>query len=411
MWKRHCVLASPIVLIAVLGAPARELQLKDRDHQGLGKLIGAYFEAKRESSGIAVALAKLDEEVGKIDKKSKDLPFLAMVDDIQKSMYYSAKYKDSVTKGRLDDVSMKGKFGDVRYSLHAPKSYKASKGPYPLVICLPDVDQTVQQHFEASWADPAMREAAIFAICQLPEDKTKWTIMEGGIAVAMQVLAAVRKEYAVDIDRTYVFALGAGIPVAMAIGQNYPHVFAGVIGRAGDIAEGIAPTNFRNLPTLLIETGSNSAAFEKAAIEAGIASCTRMPDAAEADVRKWIDEHPRTAHPMRITLAPTTQFGKSGYWLTVDDFDPTDLPSVDATADRTANTINVLASEIGSLRVYFNDVLVDMSKPIRVTLNGQEREISVPRSLEHTLDQAYISSDTGRVYTYSYYFEVPPHQE
>ncbi len=401
--QHACVL--PLAFLATALTPAPDTLLKARDHEKLGKLVGAYYEAKLESSGISESFEELSEAIGKIEKKSKDGPFLSMVEDVAQVLYYSRKYKDTVVKGRLKEDSFEGYYGDVEYAVHAPKAYKSSKGPFGLLLCLPDRGQSLQQHLDEDWMG-SIRDEMVLVVVGMPEDETIWPTLEGGVGNTLQVLRVVREQFALDVDRVYIAGRGASVPVAMNVGEMFPHVFAGVIGRAGDAGEGVVPTNFRNLPTFFAGGGANCTAFGEAAGEDEIESCRVEPDAKLEDILTWIKETSRDANPTRISLAPTTLTGKAAYWLELEGFDPTDGPRVDARIDREANTITVEGSQVSSVRLYLNDLLVDMDSPIKVVVNGASHELELPRRLDFTLEQAFKSGDTGRVYTNSYFFDL-----
>lgn len=406
----HTTLASLLSLALLAGAaPLRpETELKERDHQTLGKLIGEYFDAKDKSEGISESLAAIAEAIEKLEKKTKDRPVLAMVEDLEQAIYFHQKLKDSVAKGRFEERSFKGVYGnEIVYGLHAPKSYKSSKGPYPLVLCLPDSGEELQAYLDESWSDPGLRDEMVLAVCKLSGEPESWGKLETGIGTVMQVLKDVRDEYAIDVDRVFLAGKGVAVPLAMRVGQFFPHVFAGIVGRAGDASADLDPTNFRNLPLLFAGGGANSTAFEKAATAQGIQGCTLAPDAKEADVIAWMKEHPREANPATVTLAPRDQRMRAAYWVEVDGFEPTGAPSVKVGVERDANRVAVEASGIASVSLYFNDLIVDMGKPIEVVVNGTKQEVKLPRRLDFALDQAFRSGDCGRVYTNLYYFNVP----
>jgi hypothetical protein len=401
-----------VLALSAAAGPSPESQLKEKDQENLGKLIGEYFDAKRESSGVADSLEDLSDAIAKLEKKSKGVPVLAMVEDLQKAVYFSRKYKDSVPKGRSQSVKYPSAYDDeeLEYVVHAPKSYKSSKGPYPLILCLPDSGESApeeaQAHLDKHWTDADIREGAILAACTMPTDRATWNELKGAVGNAMLALRDVKASYAVDIDRVYIAGRGASVATAMKAAEIFPHVFAGVIGRAGDVGE-TRPANFRNLPTFFAGGGANCTAFEQAAKAEGIGNCTVQADATEADIWTWIQAHPRTPHPLEVTLAPVIRTSGTAYWVQARGFDPDESPYLHARVERDKNTIHIEASDIASVYVYFNDILVDMSAPIHVIANGVDHEVTLPRRLEVALEQAYTSGDGGRIYTNSHYFDLP----
>ena len=170
---RNVSFLAPVSLLLVVFAPssasadpalvgpttrAPETFFKERDHEKLGKLIGEYFDAKRSSSGITESFQEVTEAVEKLEKKTKGTPLLALVEDWEASLYFAREYKSSVPKGRVSEEE----HGDgFTYAVHAPKKYKPSKGPYPLILCLPDEGASPTEHLDTNWADAAVRDGAV----------------------------------------------------------------------------------------------------------------------------------------------------------------------------------------------------------------------------------------------------------
>jgi hypothetical protein len=58
--------------------------------------------------------------------------------------------------------------------------------------------------------------------------------------------------------------------------------------------------------------------------------------------------------------------------------------------------------------LYFNDVLVDMEKPVKVVCNGSEHLNVIPRSMGTFLDLFVSSrSDPGKVYVATHTYDLP----
>jgi hypothetical protein len=104
---------------------------------------------------------------------------------------------------------------------------------------------------------------------------------------------------------------------------------------------------------------------------------------------------------------PATRTTGSAYWIEARGFDPEEKPSLRAKIDRETNTVQVDATDIASVSLFFNDLLVDLDAPIHIVTNGVEHEIKLARRLEFALERAYISGDSGRLYTNYYYFDMP----
>ena len=59
-------------------------------------------------------------------------------------------------------------------------------------------------------------------------------------------------------------------------------------------------------------------------------------------------------------------------------------------------------------RVYFNDTLLDLSKPVKVHCNGEEHEVEVPRRLSELVDLVYLGRcDPSRLFVNKMQFDLP----
>jgi hypothetical protein len=117
-----------------------------------------------------------------------------------------------------------------------------------------------------------------------------------------------------------------------------------------------------------------------------------------ADVWAWIKEQKRASYPAELAFVPSSAYTRTSYWISVEGVDVDGGAKLNARADREANTIDIQAEGIESLRIYFNDRLVDMDRPVRVVINGVASEALVARNAKTMLDLVYQSGDWGRVF-------------
>lgn len=402
-----CTLAAP-------SAAAPEQELKATDHKKLAKEVAAYFEARRDEEGIAEALESVNEAIGKLGKKLKGRSVLALVDDLEEVLYLAQDYgakRLSKGKGRVTDMEIDHFFGTLEVAIHAPKKYDGKKGPYSLLLSIPDEGEDPSEHLTEDWADADARENTVIVALQMPEKTEAWTELgeqgaPGGIGTVMGTLGWMTQTVAIDMDRIFISGSGRGVATAAHIANLFPHVFAGVIGRGGDLADDFAATNFLNLPTYFSGGGGNCTDFEKAAEEAGFGNCVVKPDGSEADLWAWMAEQSRNAIPSQVAFAPTEAISNSAYWVQLEAFEP-DNCVFTANVDRESNTIDVTAEGVSNIRIYFNDRLVDMDQPVTVRVNGTEHKEKVPRNFQVMLSNAFSSGDTGRVFTNSVSYTVP----
>jgi poly(3-hydroxybutyrate) depolymerase len=411
----------PIASLALAGAlsaaapslrPAPDEVLRKNDHEKLGKEIGDYFRALSDQKGINEAFEALGETVDKIEKRLRGPKVLAQVDDWQKAFYLArqASYDDrDVRKGKVDQREIESDFGDLSFAIWVPSQYTTRKDPYPLVLSIPDEGQAPEAHLASDWTEPSGREAAILIAVSMPADAATWDQLgtadaPGGIRRIMATYGVALDKYAIDMNRVFLSGNGAGARGAFATAASFPHLFAGVIGRGAVPAAD--PTNFSQLPTHFLSAGAHATAFQERAKELGLENVTLTAEGGEAEIWGWIASQARQPIPDHVVFQPPSPFTASAYWIELSGIDVSENPRVEARVDRAANAIDVKAEKVATVQIYFNDRLVDLSKPVQVTINGTKHEIEVPRNLRVMLDLAYNLGDWGRVFTNRMPFDV-----
>lgn len=407
------LLASLALLAAAPLAFAQDKPtLKPSDHDQLAKAIAGYYKALDEDEAQANALDKVRKQIETFEKRKDQAPVLSLVRDWERVLSLALAPTGAGKKGgsnvefEIDKVKFK-------YYLWVPKEYAPKAGALPLILILPDAGKKPQETIDVSWVDPDLRSKAILATIAMPADPKQWAdfgsgTAPGGLSIAMRVLSNLRRNYAIDSNRIFVCGMGASVATAGRLGALFPHVFAGVIGRGGDL-DVLPASNFKSLPTLWSGGGANCTAFAEQSEKLGDKSCTLDPGANEAKIWAWIQQQTRSMTPSSVRLSPLHARNGRAYWITVDRFDADakDKPWIEAQADRATNKITVTGSGIEQVTLYFNDSLVDMAKPIEVSLNGETKKLEPKRNLETLLRGAYDSSDSGRVFAHFETFVLP----
>lgn len=410
-------LALALAGLSAMATRAPELLLKPADHQKLGSVVGDYFKAYEAEKGVTEAFEKLEEERQKVQKRlAKELPdgdLLSATADWQEILRLATEIDDRGVKkkGGVEPRTYKDeRFGEYPIAISTPAKYSAKAGPYPLVLCIPPKGKKAADHLASDWIDPAAKELAIIASCDMPTNERMWTSLgspenHGGIDTVMLSLKSIKSTHAVDVDRVFLAGFGEGVAAAARIAAHYPHVFAGVIGRAGDLDD-LPPTNFRNLPTFFAGGGEKCTTFQTKAKEEGFENVTLSAAATEADVWTWVQATRRAANPLDVSLSSLNEYNMQAYWLKVAGVDPAGS-KIRAKVDRATNTIQIESSGISTTTLSFNDLIVDLSKPVKVVCNGTASEDFIPRNMSTMLKNAYDSNDPGRVYVNFHSYDIP----
>lgn len=397
-------------------APAalEEPQLAPGDARKLQKAFSDYFGANRARKSDLEARADIEKLIGEFERKDRQKrAFLSLMADLEQAMLGAMPHTDSdvKAKGRVVKESFTEQIGgQITYALHVPAKYSA-KNLYPLVVSIPDQGEDVETHLKEWWASAPVREQAVLVAVGMPADVSLWnevtrldpTTSErvgGGGAVILHVLRETMAKARIDPNRIYIAGKGRGVEAALAVARSFPDRFAAVVGRSGDAGE-ITPANFRNLPTFFAGGGEKATAFAAAAKEAGHENSQVVPDADEAAVWQWLSAQRRQANPATVVFKPATDASSKCFWvelLAIADV-AKDQPRVEATADRATNTITLSCANVPRVRLMLNDRLVDLSKPVRIVVNGVEHETHLQRDFMRMLDAVSRTGDWGRVYT------------
>jgi hypothetical protein len=412
--KLLLALAAPLALLVAPGA-AQARYLKDRDVNKLGVALGDYIEASTAKKGIMLAEAKVREEMDKLSKRLKDAPepdILACPADLGAALWLANGYaKKRVKKGKVEDYEYtEREFSEenpLRYAVSTPSKYAVKQeSPYPVILVIPDEGVDPKQHIIERWQENILKDNAIIAAPKMPGSAGEWT-QRDGIASVMLLLRTITDQYSVDYDRIYLAGRGAGVAAALSIAEMFPDRFAGVIGRAGDAGETL-PSNFSNLPTYFAGGGAQASKFQEGVDAAGYGNCTLDADGLEADIWNWIQSNPRKSVPEQVVLHPGAPFPTRAYWLAVPPGAEANA-KVTAKVDRDTNTITVDGEGVASVTLFYNDALVDMSKPITVIANGKEYKDQIPRSFKTCLNLIYKgTNDPGRVFVATKPYHLTP---
>jgi hypothetical protein len=404
-----CALTAALLVAAAAPAAAQELNV--RDHQDLGKLLKEYLDPKSDAEDqveVKQDLLKKLEKIGKKRVEKGEDPVqgaLALTADLGQALFHANGYKKQ-RGGKVLDEEVEVGDTTIEYSVWVPKSYKQSEAT-PVLLCVPGLSEgqpmSPDQFLTEHWTEATVRDSALIAAVAMPTDTAAWTETQtadgnhGGVAVIMLALRGLREKYAIDPNRVYLVGREQGVPAAVSLASKFPHLFAGVVGQAGDVGE-VDFHNFRNVPSFLQGGGAQATAFLEAIDGADYKNCTLKPEADEAEVWAWIEQNPRLSNPAKVTLRPGAPIPNKAYWIEVPPTDASNA-TITAEADRASNTITITGEGVESVMIYFNDELVDLDKPVKIVLNGREREDVIPRSLDDLL--ALIvrgTSDSGKIY-------------
>lgn len=425
MFSLSSLTLSGSALLLALVPHSADLKLKENDHKNLSKLVASYFAARDDQKGMTESLQKVLDQIDATDKRLKNTKILSSVGDWEQVFRLVAESRLKETLKKKGEVAVqKWKSGsgiEVSFAYCQPK--KPAKGALPLVLIACDSDETPTDHLNKAWSDPALRESAFLVALSLGSNAETWGVFgtpdaPGGPFTIMTALGMLQKELPIDLNRTFLVGSGKAFAAVEATAASFPQQFAGLVG-LGDVAPVDLANyeNFRNLPTLFSKESEGVKSIQQKLGELGFANCTLTAKAADgggestegapADTWAWITKGVRTAYPTQVSFAPKSDYARSAYWLSLEGLTVSEGPKVDAKVDRASNSITIDAAKVANLVVYLNDELLDLGKPVVLTVNGKTFERTVERSGVEMVKNQYSVGDWGRVFTASVIQDVP----
>ncbi len=196
-------------------------------------------------------------------------------------------------------------------------------------------------------------------------------------------------EMEVNPDKVYLLGYSAGGDGVWRMAPRMADRWAAasmMAGHPGDVSQ----VNLRNVP-FMIWMGEYDGAYDrnKLAVEKGrvmdslqqaepegyihethiVKGKGHWMDRADTAAIAWMTKYKRNALPKKIVWRQEEVMRPFMYWLGVDL--ETARPGMAVVAELSGNEIKIEACDYPKLRIYLNDRMVDMDKPVKVTYKGK----------------------------------------
>ncbi len=343
--------------------------------------------------------------------------------------------------GSLPDEQIVVRDRPYRLSLSIPQSYEPTKD-YALVVCLHGAGFTGEVYLDR-WKS-RLGEQYILACPTYPAGA--WFTRRAEDLV-LATVRTVQQRYRIDPNRIFLSGMSNGGIGAWLIGMHHAPLFAGLAPMASGIDDVLFPflENLRTTPIYIIH-GSQDQVMpvelsRKLAAELkhlGYPFIYREHDRTHAmagghffpreelpDLVKWFDGQRRTPVPKAVTVVRDASHLLSFGWVRIDATDQIASFSEDLidkrddsirqrtyarlTAEVTGpNRIDVHTDHVRQYTLYLNDELVDLSKPVLITTDGQAsfEGVVVPQ-VDTLLRQARLRHDPTQLYPAQLTLSVP----
>jgi len=356
--------------------------------------------------------------------------------------------KGQIVKKRIKNQHPLGT--EFEYVLWVPADYTPDK-TWRLIVSLHGQSGNGDQ-FIRNWLADVQKDGATFLLCPSAA-RGGWGGSLLGHHHVLDPLRDVMAAYAIDRDQVYIDGASMGGNGSFQFACHYPDLFAGAAPRAGGPMFRQASKDDKNVTAEGVENlmatplywvvGAKDAEVNnvwvktaKGQIDALKSDFTfkEFPDGGHewfpqenAAVMAWMGTKKRDAYPARVAIDTNERAFNRNFWLEVaeyagkenlkrgyKDFDGKVLEErllffehahVKAELLTETNEIKISATGAREIRVYLHEKMVDMTKPVTVTVNGSKSKFDVKPSLETLMESA--RRDRGLLYTASVKVRVP----
>jgi len=327
---------------------------------------------------------------------------------------------------------------EFRYAVHLPADYDPEKA-WPLLVTLHGANGN-----GTDWIRTWVRTAGTRYILVAPTTpKHTWSARQGHYYV-LTALREMTEKLNVDPDRVYLDGMSMGAGGAFRLAEHYPDHWAAIGPRCNvpDIRQKkdksyvtMLAENYRMVPTYWVVGAKD----EKIPIEMARAAKVDL-DAAKGElvykefpdgghdwsiekdevVLDWYEKHRRVAYPEEIVWKSYEKIFARAWWVEVTKrTEPPPLimvhldmkgaeserrtelrPPALVKAKRKGNAIEITTEEVKELRVYLDDAMVDLDKPVTITVNGRKlHDGVVKRSMDVLIEEAHKRRDAGMTFS------------
>lgn len=404
-------------------------KMSEKDARNLEKLLSEFLGGPaKERAEILVKIEKLVERPVGGHSALEDVESLVGIANRAGALH--AKLK----KGQTQEMSVAPEAhgfpgtGTVKYWLYVPKDYSGDR-LWPLLFCIPDQKKHGDgKRYVEDWVakSPKVAQSFLVVVPQPHQKGAEWTSPDS-LARAMITLRHAAGSFGVgDKDAgpatDYLRIFLDGEDEASVIAARFSEVFAGAVlrgadGRASSKPNVAAAGQLSGMAAYCVIDPNRKSQREFAQL----VSAKNGASIVEADaalvgnpvaIGEWMEKlPPRPSHPREISYSVHDGSFQRHYWINVLDFDASVEPAASfaAKADRAKNEVLIDVDGIGRFELFLSDALVDLSRPVRIVVAEEDKELpffptkdgfdTLARDLGTMLRELLDSNHPWRVYT------------
>lgn len=400
----------------------------------------ALFLAQTDLAGQAIREEDKDKRQAIVAQLRK-LEFAAVEKAVRESPRGPTKLEVGKVLERQSKSDLDGEA--FTYAVHLPPAYDPAKA-WPLLVTLHGTGGN-----GTAWIQTWLRTVRDKYVVIAPTTpRHTWGARQGHF-YALTAIREMMDELRIDGDRIYLDGMSMGGGGAFRLAEHFPDRWAAIGPRCNvpDIRVKKDKTfvtmlaeNFHGVPVYWVVGAKD----EKVSIELARAGKTDLeaakgelvyrefPDGGhdwslEKDeaVLDWYDKHARNPYPEDLVWKSYEKIFARAWWVEVTRrTDPppmiivhmdqknqeserrTELrPPAVVKAKRKGNALEITTEEVLQLRVWLDDAMVDLDKPVTITVNGRKlHDGMVKRSVDTLIDETRRRHDTSM--TFSAYVDL-----
>ncbi|MDQ7778824.1 MAG: dienelactone hydrolase family protein [Planctomycetota bacterium] len=380
----HARIALRITVVTLVCAACLEAAAQEKTKSPLKQLSSTQ---KTDARNAVLGEGKTyDTAIAKV----REAPPLAKsaVEDFLKKFVFPLPAQKSGLKKRTVKIAA----GEREFMLHIPKGYTPAK-PLPLIISLHGAGGNGSGEFDWMWAGETKKWTGFVACPSGQPPGAQWFPEQEEFIFAL--LKDVMTNFNVDTNRVYIHGFSNGGNGAWYYAVNFPWFFGAACPRGGanPCSDGIE--NLLNIGVYAIHgekdtvipcsrDAENAAKLKELGYDVVY---VEFPGGGHEPFQKetpkvieYFNKHPRNPWPKKINYARREAKPVRAYWVEVTKASGQFQVKAEV---QEGNKISIETSGTDEIRLHLSDALVDLDKPVTVTLNGSETHNAVvPRTLE-----------------------------
>ncbi len=372
---------------------------------------------------IALYLASEDSAQSEalLNEIEREAPVLSEVERLLKAgKTFLPQPTGSRPSQKLTLAGEAGSFG-----LYVPKEYRPDRA-WSLIICLHGAGFDGDTYLERWQA--RLNEEYLLA-CPSEPRAAWWTAR--GEHLVMAVLREMEGRFNLDPDRIFLTGMSNGGIGTLIIGIFQADRFAALSPMAAALPEEIFPflDGLKQTPSYIIHGSKDQVMpveqseriveqMKKAGVpvvfrrhdrEHPVAGGHYFPREELPALLEWFGKQRRQPYPKEIVSVRDADHLSPFFWIAIEEAGRLRDGFARIAARITGNRIEVKSDRVGRFILFLNRSLVDLSRPVRVEVNGVKRfEGIVPESVRTMLVEAKRRRDRGMLFSARLPIEVAP---